>query len=338
MFSYIEGKGSGNEQREQYLASISEQITVRRSTCDSEREKFAEFIKSNPQKARQMLVEMLGWPLTEYKFDVVRCKKEQIFSENEISAFRMQFDILDKIKFYGIYFEQTQGGKHPLVIAQHGGLGSPELCSGIWGSSENYNDMTKRILKQGVNVFAPQLMLWDMKDKNADIDTVRRDLDAQLKQIGSSIAALEIYCIMKCIDYLSVQKNVDENKIGMAGLSYGGFYTLFTTAIDTRIKAAVSDCFFNDRYKYSWSDWTWFGSGVRFLDSEAAMLIYPRHLSIQVGDKDEVFAVEGACAEYERLKRYSKDEQWFDFSTFDGTHEFYKTDEYIEKMVDKLNK
>ncbi|WP_438983966.1 hypothetical protein [Vulcanococcus sp.] len=33
----------------------------------------------------------------------------------------------------------------------------------------------------------------------------------------------------------------------MMGFSYGGFYTLYTSALDQRIKAAVVSGFFNDR-------------------------------------------------------------------------------------------
>lgn len=47
---------------------------------------------------------------------------------------------------------------------------------------------------------------------------------------------------------------VDSNKTGMVGLSYVGFYTLYIAALDTRIKAAVSCSFFNDRDRYPWSD------------------------------------------------------------------------------------
>ena len=77
----------------------------------------------------------------------------------------------------------------------------------------------------------------------------------------------------------------------MMGLSYGGCYTLYTAAIDTRIDAAVSSCFFNERNRYLWSDWSYFGFMNEFNDAEVCALICPRALMIEVGDSDTLFAV-----------------------------------------------
>ena len=80
----------------------------------------------------------------------------------------------------------------------------------------------------------------------------------------------------------------------MIGLSYGGFYTLYLTALDKRIKAALCSCYYNDRTYYSNSDWSWFGSANMFEDAEVASLIFPRKLWIQVADNDELFHVSSA--------------------------------------------
>ena len=138
---------------------------------------------------------------------------------------------------YGILFVRGKDHKRPLVIAQHGGLGTPEMCSGFF-DSENYNDMTRRILQKGVNVFCPQLYLWDQQRFGRGTPD-RTSLDNSLKHMGSSIAAVELDGLMKCIDWLSGLSWVDAERIGMIGLSYGGFYTLYLTALDKRIKAAL---------------------------------------------------------------------------------------------------
>ncbi len=65
------------------------------------------------------------------------------------------------------------------------------------------------------------------------------------------------------------------------------------------------------------------------------MLICPRYLCIEVGENDPLFLVDGAKAEYEKLKN-TYDEDWFDFIVFDGEHEFCKSDVYIEKLISKL--
>jgi dienelactone hydrolase len=48
----------------------------------------------------------------------------------------------------------------------------------------------------------------------------------------------------RALDYLETRPEVDAARLGMIGHSLGGQETLFTTAADTRIKAAVSSCGF----------------------------------------------------------------------------------------------
>ncbi len=328
--NYTEDKTKGNRYRQDYLNTLNEFIAKKQKEADSKRN--LKEIRDNQGKYRNELIKMLGYPLTEYKYDIPECHRELITVENGINVYRMQFDILCGIKFYGIYFEHIGKKKLPLIISQHGGLGTPEACSGLLGDTTNYNKMTERLVCKNANVFAPQLLLWEQSGYGIDYD--RQSIDVKLKQVGSSIAAIEIYGIMKVIDYLSTLDEVDGEKIGMVGLSYGGFYTLYTTAIDTRIKAAISCSWYNDRYKYSRVDWAWFDSANKLLDNEVAMLVYPRYLCIQLGDKDETFTVDGAEKEYEKLMNFGG--EWLDFLIFDGIHEFCQGDEYIEKFIKKL--
>jgi len=48
----------------------------------------------------------------------------------------------------------------------------------------------------------------------------------------------------RALDYLETRPEVDVSSVGMIGHSLGGQETLSTTAIDTRIRAAVSSCGF----------------------------------------------------------------------------------------------
>ena len=185
-----------------------------------------------------------------------------------------------------------------------------------------------------VNVFAPQLLLWGAATYQVEFDRVA--LDARLKRVGSSITALEIYGITRILDYFEVQEYV--SSFGMVGLSYGGFYTLFTAAVDTRIKSAISCSFFNSRKDYAWSDWTWFRSAETFSDSEIACLVYPRKLCIEVGRQDELFDIERARAEIERLKEMSRkvNAGWLEIREFEGKHEFCRDEEPLKQLVDEI--
>ena len=277
---------------------------------------------------------MLGWPLTDdTNYDLPEIVSEKLSEEDGYSVYRMQFEILEGLKMTGLFFKADGAGALPLVIVQHGGLGTPELISGIYGSTANYNDMLQRVRENGVHVFAPQLLLWS---ESYDVEFDRKVIDARLKMVGSSITAIEIFGIQRILDYFERESYV--SSFGMVGLSYGGFYTLYTTAIDTRIKSAISCSFFNKRDTVGWSDWTWFDSAAKFDDAEIASLVYPRKLHIAIGQNDELFDCKYGEESFEKLKQICKDvgTEWVSFDMFDGTHEFFKYDEPIKKLVSDI--
>lgn len=342
--AYVEEKNTGDKYRKDYLFSLEKMIEHLQSEADKARSDYFNKMKNSQEEYRKQLFMMLGKPLCDYQqTEIPRADVELCFHDERIKISRMQLTMSIGIKFYGMFFEHSGNEIRPLVIAEHGMLGTPELCSGLFATgSSNYNDMVMRVFDKGVNVFVPQPLLWNDKiyEPNfggASIEAKRESIDAKLKQLGSSITAVEIYAIMKSIDYLSTLKNVNKEKIGMMGLSYGGFYTLFTAACDTRIKAAFSCCQYNNRFVYPRVDWTWFNSGYTFLDNEVASLVYPRHLFLTVGKNDPTFDYKEAEKEYLKLIHMYDDSSWVDFCSFDGEHEFIKDDQLLNKFVALVN-
>ena len=61
---------------------------------------------------------------------------------------------------------------------------------------------------------------------------------------GKTLQGKYVWDARRAIDYLVSRPEVDRARIGMIGHSLGGQETLFTTAADLRIKAAVSSCGF----------------------------------------------------------------------------------------------
>ena len=341
---YQEDKNASACYRQEYYDSLNFMLASRRIESDKRRAEYFEKAKKNPEWAREEFIKMLGWPLTEYDDKLPTLEKKHVFSDGERTVEKLVFTMPIGIKFYGILMTHNGGERLPLVIAQHGGEGIPERLIGLFdGHTSNYNDIAERVFSRGANVLLPGLFLWGDRYYEPKLDAektnnlVRREFDAKLKQVGSSITAVEIYSIRKTLDYLINEPFVDSEKIGMVGLSYGGFYTLFTAAADKRIKASLASSQFNDRYEYSWPDWTWDRSADKFLDAEIASLVYPRYLSIAVGDVDELFKVDYAVREAERLRAITECDGWFDFTVFSGAHEFVTSDEPVDKFIKKLN-
>lgn len=333
---YREREDYGNGFRKTYQEGLQTLLRQRQKASVEQRNMLHDQIREDPDAFRDIVRQTLGWPLTEARTGIPNVRQHFVAEDSLCEIYRLQVEILKEVWMYGILFLQKGKEKRPLVISQHGGLGTPEFCSGFF-DSENYNDMTRRILRKGVHVFCPQLYLWDdSRFSNQPKDRIKDDI--LLKQVGSSITAVEIYGIQRCLDYLEIQPQISSEGFGMIGLSYGGFFTLHLSALDQRIKAALSSCYFNNNsVRNDILDWTWMNSSNLFHDAEIGALVYPRKLWIQVADNDELFRVDLAEKEFERLKPfYAEKPDALHLEVFPGVHELSRDDTGIEFVVNAL--
>ncbi len=342
---YTEAPSVGNRYREKQKREFDELIMSRRQAAEEKRLSFFRLdttsvpaFEKDASQMREQVRGMLGWPLDMDGESQSRSNSESspaatvsYIAEDKLgSIYRVEVEAGFGLTTYGVLFIPNKEGPHPLVISQHGGWGTPELCSGFYGDN-NYNDMTRRVLKRGIAVFAPQLLLWNPDAYGPEYH--RHQYDKQLKHVGSSMAAVEIYKIQRAIDYLISRPDIDHSKVGMIGLSYGGFYTMFTAALDTRIKAAYSSCFINNRFVADWPDFTWFNAGNRFLDAEICALIAPRYLHLEVGKRDETFLYEHAQPEIDKVASLYKQLnlcERFSAKAFEGGHELDSSEDGID--------
>lgn len=334
-FNYTEDIECSAIYKKQYLSGMDKLIKKMKRQAEKKRLEYRRDIFHNPCKYREDLKKTLGWPLTFFNTDagMPKAEFEELVCEESYTLYRMTIDIFDGLCMTGIFLKKKDK-KCPLVIAQHGGEGTPELVFGIYGDTGNYNSMIQDLIEYDVHIFAPQLLLWRKEKYGVSYD--RQVVDARLKRLGSSIAAVEIYGIMRIIDYFEKQDYT--TTFGMIGLSYGGFYTLFTAALDERIKSAISCSWFNTRDKYDRSDWTWNCSAEKFSDSEIACLVYPRKLCLECGTQDELFDVRWAKNEMENLRKLCSEvgDDWLDCIVFEGNHEFYADKNIMKNFIDNL--
>ena len=333
--NYREEANASKKNKQAYLAGLERLIRERQQEAAEKRSAYFQNIPQNGARFREDLREMLGWPLVGYTpAGLPAVKAERLAEERGYTVYRLELEVLEGLTLSGLYFER-QGGAHPLVLVQHGGLGTPELIAGLYGSTANYNDMLERVIAQGVHAFAPQLVLWD---KSYDVPFERAHLDGALKRVGSSVAAVELFALMRVLDHFEVQENV--SSLGMVGMSYGGFYTLYLAALDTRIRAAVSCAFFNTRDAYPWPDWTWHRSAEKFDDAEVACLVWPRKLCIEIAEGDPLFAAESGKRSFERLTALCEASgmgtDWVRLVPFAGNHEFCKDDAPLAALAEAL--
>lgn len=332
---YREEMNYTDSYKKEYIDGLENLIKEREECAEKTRKEYIKNIFETPVKYREDLKNMLGWPLVGYEAEgIPDTTFEKLSVEDGYTIYRVKFEVLKGVKLSGLYFEADGAEEKPLVILQHGGSGTPERISNVFGDTTNYNDMLHRVRCHGVHVFAPQLLLWNKEDYKVDYDRI--SVDSRLKRCGSSITAVEVFAITRVIDYFESEKNI--KTFGMAGLSYGGFYTLYTAAVDERISSALSCSFFARREPVDWADWTWFDSLNKFNDAEIACLVYPRKLYLAMGNKDELFDSRASEESYKNILDLSSSvgADWVNLKIFEGTHEFIKDDEQIEKLIKDL--
>jgi len=339
MEHYTEAPEKAAPYRRAYRDSLDAYIREEREKAEEKRFSRAGRIFSDPEPYRAELNNILGAPLTGARKPAVLKSSELLGELDGCEIFRMQFLILDKILFTGLLFKRKGEGRRPLILSQHGGVGTPEICSSLYeDGSSNYYEMTRRVLKYDVHAFAPQLLLWLEKgdDENDVTSPFRRIADVRLKNIGGSITALELYELEACLDYFACQDYVDEEKLGMVGLSYGGMYTMLLTAIDTRIKAAVSSSFFGVFSFTDGFDWNFQNAACTFKDAEIAALCWPRDITLLMGKEDPLFGSSHSEEQYRRLMALAEGlplNEHIRYESFDGLHEFCRDDRHIDHMM-----
>lgn len=308
---------SGREYRRAYYDGVVKLIDskVEEARKVRDRDFSPAAIAENREEYRRKFVDMLGWPLNGYVSEPrPNYKKELIEETGDLYIYRLCIETLPELWFEGLIYEpKVRDEKAPLTIINPGGsYCAEELVAHGDYECEQYRNIGGRALEKGAILYAPQFLLWC--EDNGDYfkqPEHRQQFDTKLKALGGSIAALEIYNVRRAIDYFIANEPIDEDRIGMMGLSYGGFYALYISAAETRIKSTFSSCFLCDRFCSDVlttggcrPDWLWQNSANSFFDAEVAALIAPRALYIENGVRDQLFPIEIVKTEYERLKPF----------------------------------
>jgi dienelactone hydrolase len=212
--------------------------------------------------------------------------------------------------------KEPAGTRRPAVIAQHGHGRGKDDVAGVWASDEdrrriaqdNY-DYGLQLVKRGYCVLCPDARGFGERREPEDIASGRQScrqgaLNALL--LGKTILGLKVWDVARAIDYLQSLPEVDPERIGMVGLSMGGTITLFTSALEPRIKAAVVSgyfCTFADSIMAMEHCECNYVPGILRLGEmhDVAGLMAPTPLLVESGEKDEIFPFEAARLAFQKL-------------------------------------
>jgi dienelactone hydrolase len=151
-----------------------------------------------------------------------------------------------------------------------------------------------------------------------DIDAFNRRSSQSESLVARSLLAAGItwpgvmlWDDIRSLDYLAARPEVDVRRLGCVGLSVGGYRSFVLAALDPRIKAAVDVGWMTSlgsqirRHIVNTIGLTFHVVGLyRYLDlPDLAALVAPRSLLVINGSRDQLFALEGVQAAFEKIQQ-----------------------------------
>ena len=125
--------------------------------------------------------------------------------------------------------------------------------------------------------------------------------------LGQTILGWRVWDIMRAIDWIETRPELDPKRIGTMGISGGGTASLFSAALDQRVKAAMVSCYLNtfrdsimsvahciDNYVPGILNW------AEMYD--VAGLIAPRAFFSEAGQRDKIFPLAASQESFRRVK------------------------------------
>jgi dienelactone hydrolase len=207
--------------------------------------------------------------------------------------------------------------KHKALICVHGhGSFGKYAVAGVSASDEHRKAITQynynygeQFARAGYITISPDLR--NFGELGGHVDYPGRDscnvhfIRGML--MGINLFTLHIWDVMRTLDYFISRDDVDPERVGCIGLSFGGTTTLHVAALDTRIKAAGVFSALTTYEEYAIKMANFCGSqfipGIyRFADlADIAGLIAPRPLCVSNGIFDEGFPIEASITAHKRL-------------------------------------
>jgi dienelactone hydrolase len=126
--------------------------------------------------------------------------------------------------------------------------------------------------------------------------------------VGQTMIAWRMWDVMRTIDYIATRSELDRNRVGCMGISGGGTVTVFSTALEPRIRVALVSGYLNT-FRDS------VGSLAHCIDNyvpgilnwaemhDIAGLIAPRPLFVESGEKDNIFPIKASIASFNEVKK-----------------------------------
>ena len=160
---------------------------------------------------------------------------------------------------------------------------------------------------------------------------------------GQTMIGWRVWDVMRAIDYLLTRSQVDSSRIATMGISGGGTVSLFSAALDERIKVGVVSGYFNtfrdSIVSLSHCIDNYVPGILNYIEMyDIAGLVAPRGLFAESGTRDPIFPIHGsqeAAKKAQQIYSAFGATDKFGHEVFDDEHVFYGKGafEFLKKML-----
>lgn len=160
---------------------------------------------------------------------------------------------------------------------------------------------------------------------------------------GQTMIGWRVWDVMRAIDYLLTRREVDSSRVATMGISGGGTVSLFSGALDERIKVTVVSGYFNtfrdSILSLSHCIDNYVPGILNYIEMyDIAGLVAPRGLFIESGERDPIFPIHGSRTAIKKAAHIYSGfgaADRFGHEIFDDEHVFYGKGafEFLRKML-----
>jgi len=329
------------QQLEKYLDRlIAESETGREAKWHRDFSTVERYLASIEPYRKRLIERLGGFPATKGQ---LRPRRELVGENSLYRTERVWLEALSGVDVYGILLTPVKPGRRPALMCLHGMGGSPAMSTGVSERDDYMRRFGAQAAERGYVVFAPYIVN-DMAQRNR--------LHRKAIWVGRTLQILEQWKMLRATDFLASLPEVDPERIGMYGISWGGRTTLYQAAIDPRLAAVVVSGYFNQTTKkqfepspYSTAyvdtdeEYSFFPKfAPEFSDADLASMVAPRPLFIEAGTLDTAAYFKDGFIEFTRARdiyRRLHAGDRIEFGLFRGLHLIHgrQAFEFLDKAL-----
>jgi hypothetical protein len=149
--------------------------------------------------------------------------------------------------------------------------------------------------------------------------------------VGQTMIGWRVWDVMRSIDYVETRAELDRTRVGVVGISGGGTASLFSAAVEPRLKVAYVSGYLNtfrdcigslshciDNYIPGVLNWAEM--------HDIAGLIAPRPLFVESGERDNIFPIQASLESFGQVRQiysiFDADDR-LEQEVFPGEHSFW---------------